>query len=624
MNIDDIKKEYEPIDGKWYIVKELGKGAYGTVYEVKRKDFGNMRSAMKIISVPNSPSEVSSFRSENFDMDDNSITSYFYGFVEEFVKEFQLMAQLRGHSNIVSYEDHDIIKHKHGIGWDIFIRMELLTPVNDFFAKTPPTRKEVIKLGIDVCKALEICQQYQIIHRDIKPSNIFISGTGEYKLGDFGVARTLEKTSSGLSKKGTYTYMAPEVFKGESYGPSVDMYSLGIVMYRLLNNNMEPFRTERTYTDSEQALAKRIKGERITDIPGIDKPLSDIIVKACSYAPQERWQSPGEMRRALESLVDSDTAEILEPIPERAFDPQDDPGSCKTAGLFSQSPEDEAEERTTGLFPQTPEDEFEERTTSIFPQSSEDETDERTTVLFPQSPEDEAEERTIGLFSQNPAETEEQTSGMFSQDLTGKEEHTTGKNAKKTNEYQNVDLGTVQKTDRNVRKHRTSTDAPNSSFIKLLFFKGGIGKREKFLSCVFWLSLLQIIAYIIPYRVLPSPVSYIKYIMLYAERFNYTGIARTLLIQTFIPQAILMLIVFLTFRKKKRGSIICIYILNLAFSIYSFRRLRMDTIDDLRIVGFIMKVVTPGKVVEAVALLSKFTLCILFFKSIFKGEKEQV
>ena len=109
MDINYYKK-FEPIDGKWYINKELGSGAFGTVFEVQRKDFPDMKSALKVISIPTSQNEVDSYREENFDLDEKSVTSYFYGFVEEFVKEFRLMSQLKGQSNIVSYEDHDVIK----------------------------------------------------------------------------------------------------------------------------------------------------------------------------------------------------------------------------------------------------------------------------------------------------------------------------------------------------------------------------------------------------------------------------------------------------------------------------------------------------------------------------------
>lgn len=300
----DIKyyKKFEPIDGKYYINKELGSGAFGTVFEVQREDFPDMKSALKVISIPSSQSEVDNYREENFDLDDKSVTSYFYGFVEEFVKEFRLMSQLKGQSNIVSYEDHDVIKKEDGIGWDIFIRMELLTPMNKYFAINMPKESDVIKLGIDICKALEVCQKYKIIHRDIKPSNIFVSDTGDFKLGDFGVARTLEKTSSGLSKKGTYTYMAPEVYKGQPYGSNVDIYSLGIVMYKLLNNNLEPFRKDRTYNDGERALEMRLLGNRIPKPANADGRLAEIVLKACAFDPKERYESPLQMRQELESI----------------------------------------------------------------------------------------------------------------------------------------------------------------------------------------------------------------------------------------------------------------------------------------------------------------------------------
>lgn len=296
-------KKYEPIDGKWYITKELGSGAFGSVFEVERKDFSNMKSAMKIISIPGSQTEVNNYRSENYDLDEKSVTSYFYGFVEEFIKEFQIMSQLRGNGNIVSIEDYEVKEKDDGFGWDIFIRMELLTPMNDYFKEISPKQSDVIKLGIDMCKALETCQKYKIIHRDIKPSNIFVSDSGDFKLGDFGVARTLEKTSSALSKKGTYTYMAPEIFKGEEYGSNVDIYSLGIVMYRLCNNNLEPFRKERTYSDGEQALALRVKGEKITKPANADGRLAEIILKACSFDPKSRYESPIQMRMELESIL---------------------------------------------------------------------------------------------------------------------------------------------------------------------------------------------------------------------------------------------------------------------------------------------------------------------------------
>ena len=352
MDIEYYKK-YEPIDGKWYITKELGNGAFGKVFEIERRDFTNDKSALKIITIPSSPNEVRSYREENYDLDEKSISSYFYGFVEEFTKEFALMTKLKGQNNVVRIEDYDVKEHEDEVGWDIFIRMELLTPMNKYFAQNPPKTRDVIKLGIDICKALEVCQKFNIVHRDIKPSNIFVSDTGEYKLGDFGVARTLEKTSSGLSKKGTYTYMAPEVYQGGEYGSNVDIYSLGIVMYKLLNSNKEPFKTGRTFEDEEKALVMRMKGEPLPKPESADGRLAEIVLKACSFNPKDRYESPIQMRAELESILLSDKEEKAICTDDESLEIKSstiDNDDMHTSGIFTSKQNEKKEQEKNNEF----------------------------------------------------------------------------------------------------------------------------------------------------------------------------------------------------------------------------------------------------------------------------------
>ena len=291
--------------GNWELAKLLGQGAYGKVFEAHREDFGTVyKAAIKIMTIPESQSEIANARAEG--MDDESITAYFRSFVGDMVQEFALMSKLKGTANIVSYEDHSVIPHTTGIGWDMLIRMELLTPMLNHMSTHPMMRNDVIKLGIDMCRALELCQRYNIIHRDIKPENIFISDSGDYKLGDFGVARTLEKTQGGLSKKGTYTYMAPEIYRDEKYGSTVDIYSLGIVLYRLLNNNRAPFLPAPpqpiTHSERERALVRRISGEPLPPPANAGQRLSEIVLKACAYDPKDRYSSPLQMRQELEAI----------------------------------------------------------------------------------------------------------------------------------------------------------------------------------------------------------------------------------------------------------------------------------------------------------------------------------
>lgn len=305
MNADYYRK-YEPVFNSWYLKKMLGEGSYGKVFEIEREDFGTTyKAALKTMTIPQSESEIKSVMADG--MDEASVREYYENFVEDIVKEFVLMSKLKGNSNIVSYEDHQVIEHKDQIGWDILIRMELLTPLHDYIKTIDLKRKDVIQLGIDMCKALELCQKYNIIHRDIKPENIFVSENGDYKLGDFGIARTLEQTSGMLSKKGTQAYMAPEIYREESYGSNVDIYSLGIVMYRLLNENRTPFLPAYpapiTHSDREAAIKKRISGAPIPKPTNADGRLAEIVLKACSYDPKERYFSPMEMREELEAIL---------------------------------------------------------------------------------------------------------------------------------------------------------------------------------------------------------------------------------------------------------------------------------------------------------------------------------
>ena len=100
--------------------------------------------------------------------------------------------------------------------------------------------------------------------------------------------------------------MAPEVYRGEAYGPSVDMYSLGTVLYRLLNDNRAPFLPDYpiqiTHNSREAALAKRISGAKLPTPKNADGRLAEIILKACAYDPKDRYSSPMIMRQDLEEI----------------------------------------------------------------------------------------------------------------------------------------------------------------------------------------------------------------------------------------------------------------------------------------------------------------------------------
>ena len=323
---------------EWKIVEKIGEGSFGKVYKARRTEQGKtFYSAIKVITIPSNAGELSSVRSEN--PDEQSVKEYFYSLVEECIQEVNTMEYFRGNSHVVSVEDYKVMEYLDDIGWDIYIRMEYLTSFLDYCAGRALTEEDVIHLGIDLCKALEYCQCQNIIHRDIKPENIFVSRFGEFKLGDFGIARELDRTMSGLSKKGTFSYMAPEMYRGEAYDARVDIYSLGIVLYKLRNHNRLPFISLKkqliTYRDKEEALNRRMAGEKLSLPAEAGEAFAEVILKACAYDRHDRYESAEEFRMALEQILypgQPEMQEIRKPVITPDFE-----GS---GGIFSEQEEE--------------------------------------------------------------------------------------------------------------------------------------------------------------------------------------------------------------------------------------------------------------------------------------------
>ncbi|MBR6222583.1 MAG: protein kinase [Lachnospiraceae bacterium] len=301
---------------KYKLIKIIGKGSFGTVFEAVRTEGRyEYRAAIKIIELSKNDDVDNDILFDT--MSDDSVSDYYESMVEELVAECALMESMKGDSHIVSYEDHQVIVSDSEDEWTIIIRMELLAPFSLGLKKLTKldhymTEKDVIKLGIDICRALETCEKKNnVIHRDIKPENIFVTNTGNYKLGDFGIAKVLGVKELASSRKGTESYMAPEVYIGSKYDNTADIFSLGMVMYRLLNKSRPPFYPPAplsfTHEDRIKAFESRMKREKTWNKPiDASEGLSNIILKACSYDPNDRFHNPRDMRIELENLIGRD------------------------------------------------------------------------------------------------------------------------------------------------------------------------------------------------------------------------------------------------------------------------------------------------------------------------------
>ena len=155
-----------------------------------------------MISIPQNASDITEMINEGYEQ--QSLQATIEEYRKNILMEYSLMRKLDGSANIVRCDDVRYERHEDGIGWDIFIKMELLTPLTKALpVGAPVDESTVIAIAKDMCAALMQCNDHGIIHRDIKPQNIFLSPNGNYKLGDFGIAKTVDKTLGG-ARTGTY------------------------------------------------------------------------------------------------------------------------------------------------------------------------------------------------------------------------------------------------------------------------------------------------------------------------------------------------------------------------------------------------------------------------------------
>ena len=300
----------QPFGPQWAMEGELGQGSYGAVFQVSRNDAGEaIKSAMKWIPLPGDESEIRAMREKG--LNDEQIRAYYDRLRDDFVQEIQLLYKLQGNSHIVSIQDYRIEAREGGIGYDLFILMELLTPLPKWIkGQCNLTYREILRLGTEMCDALNDCAKLSILHRDIKPDNIFITSDGRFKLGDFGIARRLQINEADAPQRvGNLGTMSPEVFNRRSYDQRADLYSLGLVLYKLMNAQREPFTPPPPQTVTpdiaQSANARRLAGEslpRPMDLPESLDRLWDVIQKACAYEPEDRFATAEEMRQALLSV----------------------------------------------------------------------------------------------------------------------------------------------------------------------------------------------------------------------------------------------------------------------------------------------------------------------------------
>ncbi|MBP3414827.1 MAG: protein kinase [Clostridia bacterium] len=284
---------------RWEIDSRIGHGSFGSVYKItKISSNAGKPSALKVISV---------------DSDDNV----------DFAHEVQILQSLES-THLTHIEDFDEVSSADGKRHYLLIRMELLNKL----PRDNMSVDEVVNMGRQICSVLSVCHNSKppIIHRDIKPDNIMVNDSGIYKLGDFGSSRIMDKNQA-MTSIGTPYYMPPEIAAFKDYDHRADIYSLAVTMYVLLNKGKHPFTD--TSTDKEQAIRRRMSGERLPDIPGAPPALVEALRRATNPEPAYRYNTVEEFSRAIDSALHQPmqvpVMPVPQPIPGRPIMPQPQP-----------------------------------------------------------------------------------------------------------------------------------------------------------------------------------------------------------------------------------------------------------------------------------------------------------
>jgi TPR repeat protein len=324
----------------WKVRKVIGEGSSGKVYLAENN---GRKSAIKHIVIPDD--------GETDGKDAREVTDYYQPYVERIKREIEILQKLYGNPNVVSYMNHEIREIKDRGGWEILIRMDYWTSFKEHIETNGMKFIDVLTMGKHLCNALKECREKNIIHRDIKGNNILIDSERKlYKLSDFGASIILKNMTHGKTKTGTEEYMAPEIIRNEKYDYRVDMYSLGIVMYKLLNDNRLPFfKAGGNVEDREKALDSLRRGEELPPLNRWGERMDGFLRTACAFDPDNRYRTFEEMIKELDDIernTDKNNLEFYCILPRRI---EGERGSGETIPIVTDNIDNVTDQFNKGL-----------------------------------------------------------------------------------------------------------------------------------------------------------------------------------------------------------------------------------------------------------------------------------
>ncbi|MBR5774070.1 MAG: protein kinase, partial [Clostridia bacterium] len=290
----------------WELTEVLGKDDFGAVYSAT-VDGQEIDSVVKVVNIPVDAEIIDKMLADGKSLSDAE--DILQPIVDRWIDEIISKDTMAGNDNIVKIQDYKLSRYPYAPVFMLYIRLEKLSTISDYFANVPVNANTVAKLGADICSALEMCESANIVKSEVSPRKLYVSSNGTFKLGGFESSRGMAIPGyMDASTAPSPDYLAPEVIKGGETTSLSNIYSLGLVMYTVINGGKLPFVTNMNDRDEvKAAIVSRLDSGVKFDIPaGCDEALAKIILKATTYAPEERFASLKEMGRAIRAYNEKD------------------------------------------------------------------------------------------------------------------------------------------------------------------------------------------------------------------------------------------------------------------------------------------------------------------------------
>lgn len=304
MNEQDIKK----ILPEWTLSYILSEKRGETLYQAEKSSGDSTKySAIRAISIPADKDEEQEIREAYPDPDS------YKRHIDEIVKrkkaELQLLRGLCSKPGLVSMRESYDISSSDETSYLIVARYDYIETLDSYIRSNGLTVGAAIRMGIDICRGLENVRKLELVHGNVRPENIYVNDHGRFKLGGFDIDLIEDKKTIPSDDISALRYASPEMCTGDKKAFASDVYSVGMVLYGILNGGKLPFENE---CSQEKALERRLSGENLPRPAYNAGKLNDIVMKACSFDKAKRYVTPYYMRKALEEAFGELQQAVLE------------------------------------------------------------------------------------------------------------------------------------------------------------------------------------------------------------------------------------------------------------------------------------------------------------------------